>query len=256
MAQIADAEQVAAEWALPVPLAVRAAKADLLTMHDPAAAVVAYDELLADARAQGAADVVAFATWARVLTRHYSSADDLEAEARHAVEVCRAHGQPSSRVSSLCVLALVLVDRDPIQARQLLDEASEIAAPVRDRFAKLRIQMIRARVELELAGSSAGPIAAVAVSRVFDELARSSDLASRWQVFAMTAYLLIHWPAADVATVVGIFDARNVVNNRRQWLEGVDRARAELGQEAFDEIVGRGAELNDDEAVAFLRGRT
>ena len=207
LAQITEAEQLAAEWAQPVPLTVQAVKADLLTMHDPAAAVVVYDELATAARAVGAADLVAFATWAGVLTRHYSSPDDLEAPARHAVAVCRAHGQPTSYASSLCVLALVLVERDPMQARQLLDEAAAIAAPARDRFAPLRIQMIRARVEIELAGSSAGPIAAAAVSQVFDELARTSDVASRWQSFAMAAYLLAHRPAADVATVVGIFEA-------------------------------------------------
>ena len=190
-----------------------------------------------------------------MLTRYYSSPDDVEAAARHAVEVCRAHGQPTSYASSLCVLALVLIERDPIQARQLLDEASEIAAPVRDRFAPLRIQMIRARVEIELAGTFAGPIAAATVSQVFDELARTSDVASRWQSFAMAAYLLVHRPAVDVATVVGIFDARHVENNRRQWLAGVDRARAELGAATFDQSVGRGAELNDHEAIAFLCGQ-
>ena len=90
---------------------------------------------------------------------------------------------------------------------------------------------------------------------MFDELARTSDLASRWQLFAMAAYLLVHRPAADVATVVGIFKARHVENNRRQWLAGVDRARAELGDDTFEQIVGQGAELSDDEAIAFLCGR-
>ena len=70
---------------------------------------------------------------------------------------------------------------------------------------------------------------------MFDELARTSDLASRWQLFAMAAYLLVHRPAADVATVVGIFEARHVENNRRQWLDGVDRARAELGDDTFEQ---------------------
>ena len=73
LAQVAEAEQLAAEWALPVPLAVRATKAELLTLRDPAAAVVVYDELAADARAQGLPNLVAFATWAGVLMRHYSS---------------------------------------------------------------------------------------------------------------------------------------------------------------------------------------
>ena len=255
LAQIAEAEHLAAEWALPVPRAVRVIKAELLTLRDPAAAVVVYDELAADARTQGAPDIVNFATWAGVLTRYYSSPQDLEAEARHAVEMCRAHGQPSACASSLCVLALVLVERDPNQARQLLEEASAIAAPVRDRFTQLRIQMIRARVEIELAESSAGTIAASAVSQVFDELARTSDLASRWQIFAMAAYLLVHRPAADVASVVGIFQARGVENNRRQWLDGVTRARAELGGDAFERLVGAGAAMNDDEAIAFLSGR-
>ena len=67
---------------------------------------------------------------------------------------------------------------------------------------------------------------------MFDELARTSDLASRWQIFAMAAFLLVHRPAADVATVVGIFEARHVENNRRQWLDGVARARAELGDDS------------------------
>ncbi len=254
LAQIAEAEQLAVEWALPVPLAAQAIKADLLTMRDPAAAAVAYDELAADAKSQGAADVVAFATWAGVLTRHYSTSEDLEERARAAVELCRAHGQPSEFASSLCVLALVLVERDPNQARQLLDEAAEIGAPVRDRFTWLRIQLARARVEIELAGSLAGPIAASAVSQVFDELARTSELASRWQIFAMAAYLLVHGPAADVATVAGIFEARGVENNRRQWLDGVARARAELGEATFEQLVAGGAALNDDEAVAFLCG--
>ena len=54
LAQIADAEQLAAEWALPDsrwPCAT--IKADLLTLHDPAAAADVYDELAAEARAQG-----------------------------------------------------------------------------------------------------------------------------------------------------------------------------------------------------------
>jgi hypothetical protein len=70
----------------------------------------------------------------------------------------------------------------------------------------------------------------------------------------MAAYLLVHRPAADVATVVGIFKARDVENNRRQWLAGVDRARAELGDDTFARIVDRGAELTDHEAIAFLCG--
>jgi predicted ATPase/DNA-binding SARP family transcriptional activator len=255
LSKIAAAERLAAEWALPVPLAVRAIKADLLTMRDPAAAVVVYDEMAAAARAQGAPGIVAYATWAGVLTRYYSSPDDVEAEARHAVEVCRVHGQPSSHATSLCVLAFVLVERDPLQARLLLDEASEIVAPIRDRFIRLRIQLIRARVEIELANSSAGPIAAEAISQVFNELARTSDLASRWQIFAMAAYLLVHRPPADVATVVGIFEARHVENNRRQWLAGVERARAELGDDTFERLVSQGAELNDPDAIAFLCGR-
>ena len=115
--------------------------------------------------------------------------------------------------------------------------------------------MIRARVEIELAKSSAGPIAAAAISEVFDELARTSDLASRWQLFAMAGYLLVHRPAAGVATVVGIFEARHVENNRRQWLAGVERARAELGDDTFERLVGQGAELSDHEAIAFLCGR-
>jgi hypothetical protein len=66
--------------------------------------------------------------------------------------------------------------------------------------------------------------------------------------------LLVHRPAADVATVVGIFKARRVENNRRQWLAGVDRARTSLGDDVFEQIVGQGAELTDHEAIAFLRG--
>ena len=73
LAQIADAEQLAAEWALPIPSRVRLVRANLLTMLDPAAAVVEYEELAADARAQGAPYLVAFATWARVFSRYYSS---------------------------------------------------------------------------------------------------------------------------------------------------------------------------------------
>ena len=186
---------------------MREIKADLLTLHDPAAAAIVYDELATDARAQGVPHVVAFATWAGVLARHYSSPRDVEAEARHAVELCRAQGQPSAHATSLCVLALVLVERDPAQALQLLDEASEVAAPMRDRFIHLRIRLVRARVEIELAESSAGPIAASAITEVFDEVARTADVASRWQLFAMAGYLLVHRPAADVATVVGIFEA-------------------------------------------------
>ena len=59
---------------------------------------------------------------------------------------------------------------------------------------------------------------------------------------------------ADVATVVGIFEARRVENNRRQWLAGVARARAELGDGAFELFVARGAELNDHEAIVFVCG--
>jgi len=252
LAQIAEAKELAAEWSLPVPLGVRAIQGDILAMSDPAAAVVAYDTLATEARAQGAPGLVAFATWAGVLSRHYAGVGDLEGRARAAVELCRAHGQPTAYASSLCVLALVLLERDPMQARRLLDEATAVAAPVRDRFTQLRIELIRARVEIELAGSSAGPIAASAVTQVFDELARTSDLASRWQLFAMAGYLLVHRPAADVATVVGIFETRQVENNRRQWIDGVARARAELGGDRFDQLAAAGAALSDDEAVAFL----
>jgi hypothetical protein len=191
-----------------------------------------------------------------VLTRHYSSPRDVEARARRAVELCRAQGQPTAHATSLCVLALVLVERDPIGARDLIDEASRIASPIRDRFTQLRIQMIRARVEIEVSKSSAGPIAAAAISEVLNELARTSELASRWQLLAMAGYLLVHRSAADVATVVGIFNARHVENNRRQWLTGVDQARGQLGDDTFDQLVARGAELNDDDAIAFLCGHS
>jgi predicted ATPase/DNA-binding SARP family transcriptional activator len=252
LAQIAEAEQLAAEWGLPVPLGVRVTEADILASIDPPAAVVAYDRLAAEAMAQGVPSLVAFATWAGVLSRHYSGLGDLEDRARAAVEMSRAHGQPSAVASSLCVLALVLLEGDPVEARQLLDEAAAVIAPVRDRFTPLRIALVGARVEIELAGSSAGPIAAAAIAQVFDELASTSDVASRWQLFAMAGYLLAHRPAADVATVVGIFETRGVENNRRQWLDGVARARAELGDDRFAELVRAGAALTDDDAVAFL----
>jgi hypothetical protein len=254
LAKIADAEQLAADWGLPIPLGVRMIKADLLAMHDPEAAVVVCDQVAAEARAHGEPGVVAYATWAGVLTRHYSSPDDVEAEARHAVDVCRTHGQPSAHATSLCALALVLVERDPVQARQLLDQASEVAAQVRDGFLPLRIQLIRARADIELARSSAGEIAVSAVSKVFDDLARAGGLVGRWELFSMAAHLLVHRPAADVATVVGIFNARRVENNRRQWITGVERARTELGNDSFERIVEHGAEMSDDEAVAFLCG--
>jgi hypothetical protein len=57
-----------------------------------------------------------------------------------------------------------------------------------------------------------------------------------------------------VATVAGIFEARGVENNRRQWLNGVARARAEFGDATFEQLLAGGAGLNDDEAVAFLCG--
>ena len=153
------------------------------------------------------------------------------------------------------MLALVLVERDPVQARQLLDEASEIAAPIRDRFPPLRIQLIRARVEIELARLVRRPdrrrrrSARCSTSSPEPATSPAAGSSSPW-----LRYLLVHRPAADVATVVGIFEARHVENNRRQWLAGVDRARAELGDDTFDALVGQGAELNDDEAIAFLCG--
>ena len=55
-----------------------------------------------------------------------------------------------------------------------------------------------------------------------------------------------------MATVVGIFEARGVENNRRQWLPDIAQARAEVGAEAFDALVGVGAGLDDEEAIAFL----
>ncbi len=252
LALIAEAEQLASEWGLPVPLGVRVIEADILASRDPAAAAAAYDAVADAARAQRAPGLVAFATWAGVLTRHYAGVTDLEARAREAVEMARAHGQPTALASSLCVLALVLLEQDPIQARQQLDEATAVIAPVRDRFTPLRIALVRARVEIELAGSSAGPIAAAAIAQVFDGLVSNSDIASRWQLFAMAGYLLAHRPAADVATVVGIFETRAVENNRRQWQDGVARARAELGDDRFAELVRAGAALSDDDAVAFL----
>jgi predicted ATPase len=97
LAQVAVAEQLAAKWGLPVPLPVRLVKADLLAMHDPAAAAVVYDEIVVEARAHGEPGVVAYAHWAGVLTRHYSSPQDVEAEARHAVEVCGPR-RPASRL--------------------------------------------------------------------------------------------------------------------------------------------------------------
>ena len=67
---------------------------------------------------------------------------------------------------------------------------------------------------------------------------------------------MLHRPAADVATVVRIFEARHVENNRRQLLDGVARARAELGDDTFEQLVGQGAALNDHDAIAFLAGHT
>jgi hypothetical protein len=40
--------------------------------------------------------------------------------------------------------------------------------------------------------------------------------------------------------------------SRRKWLDGVARARAELGDDRFEKLVAAGAALSDDEAVAFL----
>jgi hypothetical protein len=252
LAQIAEARALAAAWSLPVPLGAHSIEADILALRDPSAAVVAYDALAADAKAQGVPSVVTFATWAGVLTRHYAGETGLEARAREAVEMCRADGQPSAYASSLCVLALVMLERDPIAARELLDEAAAVIAPVRDRFTQLRVELVQARVEIELAGSAAGPLAASALAQVFEALARTGDLASRWQLFAMAAYLLAFRPAPDVATVVGIFEHREVENNRRQWQDGVARARAELGDDRFEQLVAAGAALTDDQAVAFL----
>jgi hypothetical protein len=85
------------------------------------------------------------------------------------------------------------------------------------------------------------------------KLARNGDVSNRWQLFATAGYLLVHRPTDDVATVVGIIEARGVENNRRQWLAGVAHARAELGDEAFEGLVGVGAGLDDEEAIAFRR---
>ena len=97
--------------------------------------------------------------------------------------MCRVHGQPSSHATSLGALARVLVERDPERACELLDEASQIVSQVRDRFLPLRIQLIRARADIELARSSAGTIAVSAVSKVFDELTRTGDLGIRLVTF-------------------------------------------------------------------------
>ncbi len=59
---------------------------------------------------------------------------------------------------------------------------------------------------------------------------------------------------ADVATVVGIFEARHVEKTAAKWLAGVARAGAELGDGAFELLVARGVELNDHEAIVFLCG--
>ena len=156
----------------------------------------------------------------------------------------------------MCVLALVLVERDPAQALQLLDEASEVAAPMRDRFIPLAHPAWSER-----GSRSSWPDRPPARSprrrsrRCSTSSPEQRDVASRWQLFAMAAYLLVHGPAADVATVAGIFEARSVENNRRQWLDGVARARAELGDDTFEQLVADGAALNDDEAIAFLCGR-
>ena len=45
---------------------------------------------------------------------------------------------------------------------------------------------------------------------------------------------------------------RSASASRRQWLDGVTRARAELSDDRFEELVAAGAALSDDEAVAFL----
>ena len=195
-----------------------------------------YDELAAEARAQGAP--------ARRRVRHLGRRVDAalqpaprtsRREARDAVEMCRAHGQPIGA-------RLVPVRAGAGAARARSDPGAPAArrgrrghrAGARPVHPAARSQLVRARVEIELAGSSAGPIAASAIAQVFDELARTSDVASRWQLFAMAGYLLVHRPAADVATVVGIFETRDVENNRRQWLDGVARARAELGDDRFE----------------------
>lgn len=72
----------------------------------------------------------------------------------------------------------------------------------------------------------------------------------------MAAYLLAFRPADDVATVVGIFEHRQVENNRRQRQDSVARACDELGADRFAKLVAVavavGASLSDEEAVAFL----
>jgi hypothetical protein len=45
---------------------------------------------------------------------------------------------------------------------------------------------------------------------------------------------------------------RSASASRQLWLDGVARARAELGDDRFEELVAAGAALSDDEAVAFL----
>ena len=46
---------------------------------------------------------------------------------------------------------------------------------------------------------------------------------------------------------------RSASASRQLWLDGIARARAELGDDQFEELVAAGAALSgDDEAVAFL----
>ena len=234
LAQIAEAEQLAAEWALPVPLAVREIKADLLTLHDPAAAVVVYDELAADARAQGAPHVVAFATWAGVLTRHYSSPRTSKGGPATPSSCAGPTASRSAFASSLCVLALVLVERDPNQARQLLDEAAEVAAPVRDRFTPLRDPAgpsegrDRAGRVVGRPDRRVGDQPGVRRARPHQRRSPAAGSSSPWPPTCSSTGPPPTWPRWSASS-----RPASVENNRRQWLDGVARARAELGDDTL-----------------------
>ena len=225
----------------------------LVAYTDRTGAVEMMSAGLDEARARGDRYWAAYHSWTRVATQGWGRADhDLEDLAREAVVAATVSEHPSHRAAALLTLATTIAWKDPRAARQALDEAMVHAEAARVVWTIRRINVARAELDIREAAGSKTVAAARALARLFDEDGSSNDIAARWQMLVDAAALVLHRSSEDVATLFGVFEARDLGGQGQAWVIGVDAVRHEIGEDRFRRCMARGAHFATDEVFAFV----